>query len=157
MTILFEETARSGIYELKLGQPPNRTELYAVNVDSVESDLRKLAKEDLDAELLQGIDSVYRTGWQEVDQKTNAAAAEKGGLTRWLLYATICLLLVEQMMAWRFSYGFLLLYAVVAFALVRQTMAGNLFWGLTLLIVFVAGFVSIMLAARQNLADRYNA
>ena len=148
--LAYDQTTNSGLYELALGQPLNRTELFAVNIDARESDLTKLGKDQFAAELLSGIDFEYRTHWQEVGDDIDFSVSERGGLTRWLLYATLCLLMVELMMAWRFRYGFILLYGIVAAILVRECWVWNPLVGVILLVVACGGLVAIVLVNRDR-------
>lgn len=105
----YEQTDLSGIYEVTLAHPLSRHELYAVNVDPLESDLTKLAHDELGSELLSGIDFAYHTQYQDHTTQAEAPVMERGGLTRWLLYAALYLLFVEQMLAWNFQAGIWLL------------------------------------------------
>jgi len=54
-----------------------------------------------------------------------------------------CLVFVEQLMAWRFFYGFLLLYLVVGIGFVVQTFVYSAAAFLALFLVFCAGFVAL--------------
>ena len=148
--ISYGATYRSGVYEIALGSPPGRRELFAVNVDPRESDPVKVHENELQAELLAGIDFVYRTNWQDFRRDADVAVAERGGMTRWLLLAVLCLTFVEQLMAWRFFYGFLLLYAVVACGFVRQTLSWDVLYGSLLLFAFAAGFAIIVSIHSRN-------
>lgn len=108
----FDATDRSGVYEVQLGHPLGRSELFAVNPDPRESDLDKLTRDNLAKDLLAGIDFNYRTGSDPASPgtaKSTPAANSNAALSRWLLFATLYLLFVEQMMAWNFRYGLRLL------------------------------------------------
>ncbi len=100
--IAYAATRRSGAYEITLGPPLNRRELFAVNVDPRESDLAKVHENELQAELLAGVDFVYRRSWQDFHRDAGRPVTERGGVTRWLLAAVLCLTFTEQLMAWRF-------------------------------------------------------
>ena len=109
-SLTYDRTDISGFYAVEFGPPVSRTELFAVNVDTRESNLAKLDRDELDRELLPGTPFVYRTEWAETQRRATAVASDRGGLTRWLLYATLYLLFVELVMAWNFSYGLWLLF-----------------------------------------------
>jgi len=147
-SISYDATDRSGPYEVELGPPLNRREWYAVNVDSRESDLTKVTEKELQA--LPGIEFVYHTHWQDFRRETDVALSQRGGLTRWLLLAVLCLLFVEQLMAWRFFYGFLLLYVVVAIGFVQPALQWNAVAGVLLMLVLLAGFAAIAVFGRQR-------
>jgi hypothetical protein len=106
----FDGTAQGGIYEVNFAHPLSRKELYAVNVDARESNLVKFTLEELGQELLPGMEYDYSTSWQErADSPVETLSADRGGLTRWLLYAVLYLVFVEQMLAWDFRKGLCLL------------------------------------------------
>jgi hypothetical protein len=106
---VYDKDDVSGFYEVQFGPPLSRTEAFAVNVDPRESNLTKLEKEELERELLPGTEFTYRTDWEEMERRATGPAHERGGMTRWLLYLTLYLLFVEQMLAWNFRYGLWLL------------------------------------------------
>ena len=109
-TFVYEDTSESGIYEVNFAHPIARSEYFAVNVDSRESNLAKDSQEDLAEELLAGTDFSYQTNWRgEESGRTDAPAAERGGLSRWILYALIYLMFTEQLLAWDFRKGLWLL------------------------------------------------
>ncbi|MGQ0635139.1 MAG: BatA domain-containing protein [Planctomycetaceae bacterium] len=106
----YDGTAHAGVYAVELASPVGRTELFAVNVDPRESNLARFSQDELSLELLQGVDYEYDTNWQEPQAvPASAPTGPRGGLTRWLLYAVLYLLFVEQLMAWDFRLGLCLL------------------------------------------------
>lgn len=141
--LVYDNTDKSGLYEVVLGPPMGRSELFAVNVDPRESDLTKISEDELRIEWLPGIDFAYRTRWQDFDRDTVVSSAERGGLPRWLLAAVLCLVLIEQFMAWNFFYGFLLLCGAVAAVFVRHSWTWNPLAGAAVLIVLTAGLVAL--------------
>jgi hypothetical protein len=145
----YDETQRSGLYEVRLGPPLNHSEWFAVNVDSRESDLSQVTGEELQSELLKDVDFTYRTGFQEFEAADSVAGADRGGLTRWFLWAVLCLIFIEQLMAWRFLPGFVLLCAAVVLALVGQTFAASPLAGV-LLIAALAGGAAAMRFLRRS-------
>ena len=147
-SIAFEDTYQTGLHELSLGPPLNRNELFAVNIDNRESDLTKLDEAGLSQELLAGIEFDYSTDWKRRNSGDATIASERGGLTRWLLFAAFGLLFVEQLMAWRFPLGFGLLYCLVAFGFARQAFWYGTFIGWAVTILALAGLV--LLISRQS-------
>jgi hypothetical protein len=110
----YENTNESGIYEVNFAHPVARTELFAVNVDSRESNLAKLAQDEIAAELIPGGEFSYLTSWPGETSATEASpATPRGGLTRWILYAVLYLMFTEQMLAWDFRKGLWLLCPIV--------------------------------------------
>ena len=106
----FDKTSESGIYEVTFAHPVSRAELFAVNVDPRESNLAKYVHEELAEELLTGLEFSYLTNWPgEESAPEGSSSAQHGGLARWILYAILYLMFVEQMLAWDFHKGLWLL------------------------------------------------
>ncbi|WP_146369470.1 BatA domain-containing protein [Symmachiella macrocystis] len=110
----FADTQTSGIYEVNFGPPLSDTELFAVNVDTAESNLTSLSRDELAAELLPGIDFDYQTDLEQNITSESGTVAERGGLSRGLLYVVLFLVFVELLMAWQFRYGLWLLFPPLA-------------------------------------------
>ncbi len=112
--VVYENTNESGVYEINFASPVARHELFAVNVDSRESNLAKYVAEDLADELLPGVEFSYMTAWPgEEASAADAPATARGGLTRWLLYGLLYLMFTEQLLAWDFYKGLWLLCPIV--------------------------------------------
>ncbi|MDZ7616822.1 MAG: hypothetical protein U1E05_07460, partial [Patescibacteria group bacterium] len=80
--------------------------LFAVNVDTSESDLAQLGLDRLRGEVWPGIPFEYKTTWQE-PERPQAVVLGGGGAGRLhmlLLFGALVLLLVETYLAWRFGY-----------------------------------------------------
>ena len=108
------DTELAGMYELQIGGVSNQTELHAVNVDPREGDLRRASQPDLETELLAGLNYEWLTEWTGRSSSGQEAPVSEGnGLSRWLLYAAIYLVLVEQMLAWKPEWGVWLLCPVL--------------------------------------------
>ncbi|MBT6154228.1 MAG: VWA domain-containing protein [Planctomycetaceae bacterium] len=148
--LAFRQTDRRGLYEVELGVPLNRSELFALNVDPRESDLSKASESDLKTELFPGTDFTYLTKWREFRRRDQAAVTDRGGLTRWLLAATFCLIIVEQMMAWKFYRGFLLLYCMVALAFIQQVSIQSTAWAVLLTLLLAAGLAALIYLGRRK-------
>src|SRR5205814_4428263 len=103
---VYEDTSESGIYEVNFAHPIARSEFFAVNVDPRESNLAKYVQDELADELLAGTDFSYQTNWPGDDSgPADAPAAERGSLSRWILYTLLYLMFTEQMLAWDFRKG----------------------------------------------------
>lgn len=146
----YRRTDRRGLYEVALGVPLSRSELFAVNLDSRESDLAKATEEELQTELFPGIEFTYLTEWREFRRRAESAATDRGSLTRWLLAAAFCLIIIEQMMAWKFYYGFLLLYVGVAVGFVQPVLQWSTGGGILVAVVLLAGFGLLVIVARRR-------
>ena len=147
---VYTQTDHSGMYEVTVDAPSPRTEWFAVNVDPVESDLSGLSEQEIEADVLAGIESVYLTDWQDVVRGAETIAAEQSGLSWWLLAAALGLLLVEQTMAWDFRYG----NAALGVTLLTAVTAGGFAWhawlGIGLLTALTAGMVTWGLFGRRG-------
>lgn len=148
--LTFEETNLSGFYTFTLGPPLNRRELFAVNVDPIESDLHPVSEDDLQESVLAGVEFAYRTRWDDVERRMDVGLAERGSFSRWLLVFALCLIFVEQLMAWRFFYGFLALYSVTAAGFLRWAFAWSVGAGVLLAVIFVAGLAGMLLWSRHG-------
>lgn len=140
-SVVSEPTTKSGFYKLTLGSPLARTEWFAVNVDSQESDLASLRPDDLKADVLPGIEHSYLTEWADAslpDEVRSVRVVSTGsGFSRALLLAALALLIVELLMAWHFIAGAVLLAALVVFAMTIWTWANSPLAGGVCVVAFV--------------------
>jgi hypothetical protein len=98
------DTTQSGIYTARFGPPIERSQYFAVNVDTVESDLAQLDPDQLRKEVWAGIPFRYQTTWPSGDQPSLGGPAGHGGrLPVAMLYVVLGLLLTETFLAWRFG------------------------------------------------------
>jgi hypothetical protein len=117
-TYRYDETDAAGVYEARFTGVELAPELHAVNVDTRESDLAKLDEAGIVGDLAAGMPVTYQTDWTGRTKSTGGpkggpVVERAGGLTRWLLLAAMYLLLVEQVMAWRFAWGAAMLWPVM--------------------------------------------
>jgi hypothetical protein len=94
----FADTWWSGIYEAELDSSGISNQTFAVNVDPTESDLAKVALE----ELPDGITPLGR--WHDADDAASPLLAARGAFHRPLLYFALALLFVESCLAWYLGY-----------------------------------------------------
>ncbi len=101
----YPDTAQSGIYVARFGAPVNRTETFAVNVDTVESDLTQIDPEELQNEVWPGIPFVHQTSWQDFAASgPGSPIRSRSRLHVGLLYAVLGLLLVETFLGWKMGH-----------------------------------------------------
>ncbi|NLE39203.1 MAG: VWA domain-containing protein [Pirellulaceae bacterium] len=100
----FDATERSGLYTVEFGGPDPTASRFAVNVDTVESDLEKLGEARLRDEVWPGVAFDYRTTWSESTAASPEPTAHRGQPARMLLHGVLALLLVETFLAWRFGH-----------------------------------------------------
>lgn len=140
LSVVTEPITRAGFHKLVLGAPIGRTEWFAVNVDPQESDLASLRAEDLRTDILPGVEFAYQTEWEDtpgVAEKKVRVVSTSSGLARSLLLAAFCLLVVEQVMAWKFTPGAILLGLVCLTALTAWVWSASPISGAALLLLCV--------------------
>ncbi|WP_397571885.1 BatA domain-containing protein [Schlesneria sp. T3-172] len=152
--ITSEPTATSGFHKIVLGPPANRTDWFAVNVDTQESDLTSLQSEDLRTELMPGIEFRYLTEWEEATASNGEQVrviSTGTGFSRSLLFAAMALLLVEQLMAWNFVAGAGLLLAFAMGSLTLNAYQWDSWVGAGLAAVIIVSLVALVLKFRPVL------
>lgn len=90
----FAETWTSGLYQAELASTGSDRQIFAVNLDTAESDLTKVAIEELPRAL------APLAEWQDLDADTIGAAPRGAGVHRPLLYAALVLVFLESSLAW---------------------------------------------------------
>ncbi len=124
--IVFGPAIELGIYEARIPPPSLRTEQFAVNFDSAESNLTKYTPEELREGPLAGIDATLaRTALEPASTASESVRPVSGGLTRPILYLLLYLLFVEQALAWNFSAGLWLLCPPLALYLWWRKRSGG--------------------------------
>lgn len=94
----YSDTSVSGIYSLE-GLPEGQTQLFAVNVDTAESNLEKADAQQLPPEL------VVRSTWQDTTAAKTADVLTQSSWNQSLLWGVLALLFAESFMAWHFGRG----------------------------------------------------
>lgn len=146
LTAVYEETNRAGIYEVSSGSPLNRTELYAVNISEQESDLTVTRQPDLSRELFSDINVALRgTGDPVGSVFRSGTDSGLSVLSRILAWTVLTILLLEPLLAWRFSWGILAFAAAAVAALLAPTLG----WGATA-VIGLAGSAGAVWWARSN-------
>lgn len=142
--LMYEGTGAPGVYTVRFQPPPSRELLFAVNVDPRESDLAKMSESELHVDWLAGIDFAYRTNWTDRPRDAETAVGARSSVSRLLLWTALLLLYVEQAMAWRFWWGFLLLYVLVACGFVYQVAIHRTPLAVLAAVIFAAGMVGLV-------------
>lgn len=155
-TILTEPAVRAGFYKLVLGAPVGRTDWYAVNIDPQESDLASPRAEELRADILPGLEFTVQTDWQELPSVATdrpvRVVSTSSGLSRSLLVAALALLIVEQLMAWRFLPGAALLAIFALIAVITAVWSLSALSGGALLSLVL--IIALAVTLRRTLAAR---
>ncbi len=131
--VAFDQTLRSGFYELRWGPPASRSTWFAVNVDPVESDPAAFDEKTFKTQWPEATDWQFHANGAALP--TPSYAAGTGIATqpvdqpwsRALLLAAFWLLLAEQGLAWRFSAGLTML-ALGAGVLAVSWLSGLAWW-----------------------------
>ncbi|MEK6234494.1 MAG: hypothetical protein N2C14_07260, partial [Planctomycetales bacterium] len=101
----YDQTSLSGLYTVRIGPPDSRDELFAVNVDTRESDLAKLDFAELKQEVWPDPIQVHSEPPDLGSQwTTGLSGTSKGNWSVFLLYAVLGLLFFETLIAWRFAH-----------------------------------------------------
>ena len=100
----FSDTDTSGIYTARFGPPISRSEAFAVNVDTAESDLAKLAPEEFRNEVWPDVPFVHQTSWESPEDQPVAQTTRRTRLPKELLYLVLGLLFAETYLARRFGH-----------------------------------------------------
>jgi hypothetical protein len=94
----YPDTDLSGIYMVR-GLPPGELQHFAVNVDTIESDLTKINADDLPS----GI--AVRDTLQGTSDRGIEGLQSHSAWSGSLLWAAFCLLFLESFLAWQFGRG----------------------------------------------------
>jgi hypothetical protein len=94
----YTDTDVSGIYTLR-GLSQDRTQQFAVNVDTAESDLAKVDPQALPPEMK------IRSSWQGEESSGSFGAMTQSDWNTEILWSVLALLFVESFMAWQFGRG----------------------------------------------------
>ncbi|WP_166820428.1 BatA domain-containing protein [Thalassoroseus pseudoceratinae] len=140
----WDNTSLSGFYEFRIASTDRGAGWFAVNPDPSESQLHTVSKSTFEQELLPGAKFSYQPTWKEAP-RVSQADDDGNGLIRWLLRAVLCLIFVEQLMAWRFGWGLVALLACIVCTVVRQAVFGPLAWGTAF------GLVAILIILRVTM------
>jgi hypothetical protein len=100
----YPNTTLSGIYTADYGPPLDRSDRFAVNVDTVESDLTKLTADQVREEVWPGVAFEVQTSWQSTEDQPLAPINRRSLLSGELLAAALALLLAELFLGFRFGY-----------------------------------------------------
>jgi hypothetical protein len=92
----YADTWTSGLYTLDAGSPANRQQIYAVNVDTAESNLARVDPQELPAGFTMNRNN-------DLDEPESGVTGHRGGLHKMLLYCVLGLLFCETFLAWRFG------------------------------------------------------
>jgi hypothetical protein len=104
-TLSYADTTQSGLYAMRFGPPLNRSQLFAVNVDTAESDLAQIDPDELQNEVWPGIPFVHQTSWQDLTGPgSGSPIRSRGGLQVGLLCALLGLLLLETFLGWKLGH-----------------------------------------------------
>jgi hypothetical protein len=101
----FGDTLQSGFYTVKPQAPASRGQMFAVNVDTSESDLTQLSPNELRDDVWPGVPLVYRAAWQDAAAAAVGLSHGKNQFHVDLLYGALGLLFFETLLAWKMDGG----------------------------------------------------
>lgn len=100
----FSDTTSSGAYQALVGNSSTttdtgRSESFAVNVDTAESDLARVDAAELRDQIWSGVRHSLRTDWQNLSEGEGEAIARRNALHQWLLMLAVVVALAETTLA----------------------------------------------------------
>lgn len=98
----FAEVSQSGFYRVEIGPPISKSELFALNVDTAESNLAKLDLDELRNDIWPGVPFETFDGQNPVDAAATPTV-RRDWLHQWILWAVFGLLLTEVGVACAFG------------------------------------------------------
>lgn len=140
---VFDETNSAGIYSIEMGAPLNKSLLFAVNTDAIESDLTPVSQQDFQTRLFADVEVDLRSEGEAAS--VSEAAVVNSTMSRLVRGLALCVLiglLVEPLLAWRFLPGLIFL-AVACLVSVNQTSWFG--WTISLLSLALIGGVAYRL------------
>lgn len=149
LSAVFDQTGKAGMYQVRFATPVDRTELYAVNVDERESDLTVARQPDLSSELFADVNVALRGPGDPAGIFRSGADSTMSVLSRILAWTVLCTLMLEPLLAWRFSWGIVAFSAAAVAALLAPTLG----WGATA-VVGLAGAAGAVWWTRFNSRDQ---
>lgn len=153
-SIITDPTTMAGFYKLTLGAPVGRTEWFAANIDPRECDLAALRPEDLRNDILPGIEFTYATEWADTSESGEPqkvrVVATGSGFSRSLLHIALGLLVVEVLMAWRFTVGAIVLALLVSVGTTVWLWAGSSVAGSVVLVIWLGLFAVLGMQWRRS-------
>jgi len=99
----FPETTSSGFFRARpagKGMSEAAGQAFAVNVNTVESDLEQVASEELAQDVWPGVRYFHRTNWRNADATIEDAIVVRSRLHLWLLMSALGLVVVESFLNW---------------------------------------------------------
>ena len=99
----YHDTSTSGTYAATLPAPVAAHELFAVNVDTVESDLAKIDNAELRDRVWNGVDYRLLDDFQDFDREPSDTIVRRNSLHQFLLVGVLALLLLESLTACYFG------------------------------------------------------
>jgi hypothetical protein len=99
----FGDTQQSGIYRSEPvggATQPAAAQAFAVNLNTVESDLEQVAPEELAQDVWPGVRYFHRTNWRDTDADVSDDIVVRSHLHLWLLVAAVGLLVTESFLNW---------------------------------------------------------
>lgn len=99
--LTYAGTWQSGIYTVQFGTPASRGQTFAVNVDTLESNLAQATPDDVRSDTWPGIPFACQPSWQEIKSTGISTPHGRRGLHVNLLYTALGLALAEVMLTWK--------------------------------------------------------
>lgn len=144
----YRDTSLPGVYQVQSGLPTDDGR-FAVNVDPIESSPDIMNEAAIRDDLMGGAEFFYETDFRQQAARAGSQAHSSGPLVRWLLWCVAILLLVEQVMAWRFQWGLFLLLMVVGATFVVRASTYGAWLGIASCVVLGSGVFVVLVRMRR--------
>jgi hypothetical protein len=99
----FQETLASGLYSADSESGATGGSLFAVNVNTIESDLAQVDPVELAADVWPGVSFYHHTNWRDLGDEPATEIVRHSDLHRWMLIGVLGLLLMETFLGWFFG------------------------------------------------------
>jgi hypothetical protein len=99
----YHDTSASGTYAAALPAPVSSHELFAVNVDTLESDLTKIDSAELHDRVWSGVNYQLLDDFQDFSREPSETIVRRNTLHQFLLVGVLALLLAESLLACYFG------------------------------------------------------
>lgn len=112
----FDETDRSGFYQVEFGLPGIPATRRAVNVNPLEGDLKQASKQRIEKDLFDDAGARLRTSPSIDASQGEISTSQESPMSHWLLWVGLAFLAAEVVLAWRFQAGLAVLFGFALLA-----------------------------------------
>ena len=151
VNLSFAKTSLPGFYSATTNSIPEQT--LGINVNTVESNLQSMTEAEFREDILPEMNFSWQTEYEGTAYAGDKFGSSGRSVSRWLLATLFAILLIEQMMAWKFQAGLMLLIFACLFLLVlgfSNVMFATVITSLVAIVCFVVIVVRGRFSVRQR-------